>query len=28
VRTVWRMDDQQQWEERARVNADALDGLF
>ncbi|MBD8263342.1 T6SS phospholipase effector Tle1-like catalytic domain-containing protein [Pantoea agglomerans] len=28
VRTVWRMDDQQQWEDRARVNADALDGLF
>ncbi|TKV12957.1 DUF2235 domain-containing protein [Citrobacter sp. wls619] len=28
VRTVWRMDDQQQWEARARVNADALDGLF
>lgn len=28
VRTVWRMDDQQQWEDRARANADALDGLF
>ncbi|EHR8987885.1 DUF2235 domain-containing protein [Escherichia coli] len=28
VRTVWRMDDQQQWEYRARANADALDGLF
>ena len=28
VRTVWRMDDQQQWEDRARVNVDALDGLF
>lgn len=28
VRTVWRMDDQQQWEDRARVNADALGGLF
>ncbi|MGR3181185.1 DUF2235 domain-containing protein, partial [Enterobacter cancerogenus] len=28
VRTVWRMDDQQQWEDRARVNADALDGIF
>lgn len=28
VRTVWWMDDQQQWEDRARVNADALDGLF
>lgn len=28
VRTVWRMDDQQQWEDRARVDADALDGLF
>ncbi len=28
VRTVWRMDDQQQWEARARANADALDGLF
>ncbi|ENO0298385.1 DUF2235 domain-containing protein [Enterobacter asburiae] len=28
MRTVWRMDDQQQWEDRARANADALDGLF
>ncbi|MEQ0737408.1 T6SS phospholipase effector Tle1-like catalytic domain-containing protein [Enterobacter asburiae] len=28
VRTVWRMDDQQQWEDRARANADALDRLF
>jgi hypothetical protein len=28
VRTVWRMDDQQEWEARARVDADALDGLF
>ncbi len=28
VRTVWRMDDQQQWEDRARANADALDGFF
>ncbi|HDR2782800.1 TPA: DUF2235 domain-containing protein [Enterobacter sichuanensis] len=28
VRTVWRMDDQQQWEDRARANADALYGLF
>lgn len=28
MRTVWRMDDQQQWEDRARVNADTLDGLF
>ncbi|WP_241617648.1 T6SS phospholipase effector Tle1-like catalytic domain-containing protein [Rosenbergiella epipactidis] len=28
VRTVWRMDDQQQWEDRARANVDALDGLF
>nr|WP_318381664.1 DUF2235 domain-containing protein [uncultured Enterobacter sp.] len=28
VRTVWRMDDQQQWEGRARANVDALDGLF
>ncbi len=28
MRTVWRMDDQQQWEDRARVNANALDGLF
>nr|WP_159466050.1 DUF2235 domain-containing protein [Scandinavium goeteborgense] len=28
VRTVWRMDDQQQWEDRARANADVLDGLF
>ncbi|WP_313148838.1 DUF2235 domain-containing protein [Enterobacter sp.] len=28
VRTVWRMDEQQQWEDRARANADALDGLF
>lgn len=28
VRTVWRMDDQQQWEDRARANANALDGLF
>lgn len=28
MRTVWRMDDQHQWEDRARANADALDGLF
>ncbi len=28
VRTVWRMDDQRQWEDRARANVDALDGLF
>lgn len=28
VRTVWRMDDQQQWEDKARVNADALDVVF
>ncbi|AXG44651.1 MULTISPECIES: DUF2235 domain-containing protein [Photorhabdus] len=28
VRTVWKMDDQQQWEERVKVNADELDGLF
>ncbi|MEE6893132.1 hypothetical protein Q0Q51_18630 [Escherichia coli] len=28
VRTVWRMDDQQQWEDRARANVDVLDELF
>jgi len=28
VRTVWRMDDQQQWEDRVRANANALEGLF
>lgn len=28
VRTVWMMDDQQQWEERRRANVDALDRVF
>lgn len=27
-RTIWQMDDQQQWQDRARMNANALDGLF
>ncbi|MEB6381010.1 hypothetical protein MXM41_19095 [Leclercia adecarboxylata] len=25
---IWWINDQQQWEERARATADALDGLF
>lgn len=28
IRSVWKMDDQQQWEERSRKNSDALDQIF
>lgn len=28
VRTVWSMDDQQQWEERRKANVDAVDRIF